>query len=526
MNVEKRTKRLFIASIMAATAMGHSARAEPPVFTDSGQLLGNSNSYFAALGDVDGDGDLDAFVPNYASQADKVWLNDGTGCFTDSGQNLDPGNRYSNTAILTDLDGDGDLDAFVLHNGGFISAAIHSAVLWNDGTGIFTDSGQHLFNEDAWGIDLGDLDGDGDLDAFIANAWNRANKVWLNEGSGVFSDSGQSLGNSHSHRLALGDLDGDGDLDAFVPNAGQPNKVWLNDGAGIFTDSGQAIGNSQSLGVALEDLDGDGDLDAFISNRHGQPNKVWLNDGSGIFSDSGQNLGNSSSKETVLADLDNDGDLDAFVPNEGANKIWLNNGLGIFTDSGQNFGNSTSMKATLGDLDGDGDLDAFVSNRENQANKVWLNQSPLPPAAESCEPGKQAVYDLETEILDIPYVDIPIMNPVTGALTGEIAVFKAQLLKASGINDFSIIPGSFGYMDLAADYNPLHARYTYVDDSIYANGGLFHMPCVYVPSIIVIPPGIQVPGPIQIYEVTLRQLAAEPEILHIYEAAYLDTIDP
>ncbi|MCP4697337.1 MAG: hypothetical protein GY862_10870, partial [Gammaproteobacteria bacterium] len=299
MNAEKKPKRLFITSIMAATAMGHSARAELPVFVDSGQLLGNSSSVRVALGDLDGDGDLDAFVPNYSNQTDKVWLNDGTGVFTDSGQNLDPGNMYSNTAILTDLDGDGDLDAFVLHNGGFIRAATHSAVFWNDGTGTFTDSGQHLFNEDAWGIDLGDLDGDGDLDAYIVNAWNRADKIWLNDGDGFFSDSGQNLGNSHSVSVDLGDLDGDGDLDAFVTNvANRPNEIWLNDGNAVFTSSGQRLGNSGSTGVSLADLDGDRDLDAFISNGNhinSQPNKVWLNDGSGTFSDSGQNLGNSVS---------------------------------------------------------------------------------------------------------------------------------------------------------------------------------------------------------------------------------------
>ncbi|MCP4696267.1 MAG: VCBS repeat-containing protein [Gammaproteobacteria bacterium] len=425
MNVEKRTKRLFIASIMAVTAMGHSARAELPVFVDSGQLLGNSNSVRTALGD---------------------------------------------------------------------------------------------------------LDGDGDLDAYIVNAWNRADKIWLNDGDGFFSDSGQNLGNSHSVSVDLGDLDGD--LDAFVTNmANRSNEIWLNDGNAVFTDSGQRLGNSDSTGVSFADLDRDGDLDAFVSNGshvNNQPNKVWLNDGSGTFSDSGQNLGNSVSNRAALEDLDGDGDLDAFVPsgNNQPNKLWLNDGSGIFTDSGQNFGNSTSSRISLGDLDGDGDLDAFVSNFIDQPNKVWLNQSPLPPAAENCEQGNQAVYDPETAILDIPYVDIPVMNPITGALTGEIAVFEAQLLKAAGINDFSIIPGSFGYMDLAADYNPLHAQYTYADDSVYANGGLFHMPCVYVPSIIVIPPGIQVPGPVQIYEVTLRQLAAEPEILHLENAVYIDTIPP
>ncbi|MFC2005840.1 hypothetical protein ACFLVG_02630 [Chloroflexota bacterium] len=45
-------------------------------FTDSGQLLGSSKSYCPALGDLNGDGSLDAFVANYMGQANKVWLNE------------------------------------------------------------------------------------------------------------------------------------------------------------------------------------------------------------------------------------------------------------------------------------------------------------------------------------------------------------------------------------------------------------------------------------------------------------------
>ena len=61
---------------------------------------------------------------------------------------------------------------------------------------------------------------------------------------GIFIDSGQPLGSSTSDNVDLGDLDGDGDLVAFVVNgtsSGQPNKVWLNDGSGNFTDSGQSL---------------------------------------------------------------------------------------------------------------------------------------------------------------------------------------------------------------------------------------------------------------------------------------------
>ena len=100
-------------------------------------------------------------------------------------------------------------------------------------------------------------------------------------GTGDFTDSGQSLGSDSSFAVSLGDLDGDGDLDALIANdaSSQPKRLWINDGAGNFTDSGQSLGDhSISRDVALGDLDGDGDLDAFVANTSGnRSNRVWLN---------------------------------------------------------------------------------------------------------------------------------------------------------------------------------------------------------------------------------------------------------
>ncbi|MDG2113096.1 MAG: FG-GAP-like repeat-containing protein, partial [Actinomycetota bacterium] len=146
----------------------------------------------------------------------------------------------------------------------------------NNGTGTFTNSGQELVNRESFSVALGDLDGDGDLDAMVANN-SQPNTVWTNDGNGTFTDSGQALGTSISFSVALGDLDGDGDLDAMVANLGQPNTVWNNDGNGTFTNSGQALGNGISISVALGDLDGDSDLDAMVANQN-QPNTVWTND--------------------------------------------------------------------------------------------------------------------------------------------------------------------------------------------------------------------------------------------------------
>ena len=351
--------------------------AQAVIFVDSGQRLGRASSRSVSLGDLDQDGDLDAFVANHEWDLNEVWLNDGTGFFTDNSPS--PNISWSYGAGLGDFDDDGDLDVFIPR----ATLSDNAEQVWlNDGTGTFFDSGQRLGQWESYEVDVGDVDGDGDLDAFTAG-FRDPSCVWLNNGTGIFIDSGQRISGSPSYDVALGDFDGDGDLDAFIVNYGYlPNEVWLNDGTGWFTDSGQRLGNLDSMRVALGDIDGDGDLDALVANQ-GQPNELWLNDGSGTFTDSGQRLGGFRNTHGVaLADVELDGDLDALIGNyDGSgNELWLNDGLGQFTDSGQTLGGCIVREITLGDLDGDNDLDVFIANDLHQANMVWLNgTNPIPP---------------------------------------------------------------------------------------------------------------------------------------------------
>ncbi|MEM7393316.1 MAG: FG-GAP-like repeat-containing protein, partial [Verrucomicrobiota bacterium] len=287
-------------------------------FTAGGSLPESYSTEGIALGDLDNDGDLDVF--GTGREGHGVWLNNGGGMFVDSEEFGGFTDRGRGVA-LGDLDGDGDLDAFLARNGG-------NRVRLNDGTGSFAASSNiFLGNSDSHNVALGDLDGDGDIDAFVANASPLPNRVWLNDGTGMFSDSGQALGDSSTVGVDLGDIDGDGDLDAVTANQfAPPNRVWLNDGSGVFSDSLQLLGTNTSMDVRLGDVDGDGDLDIYTSYFF-RSDRVWLNDGAGVFSN---NISTSEPLPTTgvgLGDLDGDGDLDAFVATYNNqpdwNRIWL-----------------------------------------------------------------------------------------------------------------------------------------------------------------------------------------------------------
>jgi hypothetical protein len=190
----------------------------------------------AALGDVDSDGDLDLFTAVMApsegrntNPADRVILNDGEGNFIDSGQRL--GETDSTAVALGDLDDDGDLDALTGNEQG--------ALVWinqggNQGgqEGRFALSEQGIPGDQTRHIFLSDLDGDGDLDALVAKV--RQASLWWNDGQGLFSFSNQRFRYSQRDGLAVRDFNGDGYADIFAAEYDNGYRVWFNQGDGTF----------------------------------------------------------------------------------------------------------------------------------------------------------------------------------------------------------------------------------------------------------------------------------------------------
>ena len=223
-----------------------------------------------AWGDVDGDGDLDLVTAGLAStggSATRVYLNTG-GALADSGLVL-PGVSFCALA-LGDVDGDGDLDLVFSGNS---SGLALTRVYRNDG-GVFTDSGARPIDLQQGALALGDYDHDGDLDLAICGqtaAGVRHFRVYRNAG-GAFVDAGAGLAGLSDGGVAWGDLDGDGDLDLVVTGsptgAAGVTRVLRSDG-GTFVDPGAGLLAVSSSGLALGDFDGDGRLDLVVGGSTG-----------------------------------------------------------------------------------------------------------------------------------------------------------------------------------------------------------------------------------------------------------------
>lgn len=320
---------LFFWTPRIATAQANDTLPSATAVDVIGERIGRADTKDVAYADLDNDGDVDALVMEW--DHNEIWFNQGNQEFRKNSQSFGTGSQHD--VALGDLDNDGDIDAFIIKQQSLNDNA--SEVWLNDGHGSFSDSGQRLTVNDAsvtLNVQLSDFDQDQDLDAFVvANGiLCGVSQLWLNDGQGHFVNNEQAWPGCN-HAVVLGDLNQDQKTDIiFNTNRDLAGlTVWHNLGNNTFTET-QRISSTLSIySMALGDLDSDGDLDLFTSVSTSPDglvtpllyNKVWINDGSGQFADSGQVLTHQGSQRTfapwddavTLADVDQDGDLDGIT---------------------------------------------------------------------------------------------------------------------------------------------------------------------------------------------------------------------
>jgi hypothetical protein len=369
---------LSLAAMFAAATFlvtpSHRAASPAPAMTITATAGGNTGFNTAVLGDVNGDGYLDAVGRSDVTGQGGVFINQRNGShgvpptFLATGQNLplDTTNLASVVGQLGDIDGDGDLDIFAV-----------PLPYFNDGTGNFTASPQAPLSGSGGfrpTMKLADLDGDGDLDA-VTIARSSGPYVYQNNGSGVFTlvqtlsvtfPSG-SIPDGWTNVTAV-NFDGDGDLDLLLDNS----RVWapivmLNNGSNHFTQSFAGVVGSSFNRAA--DMDGDGDIDIATGGA------TYFNDGLAHFTrvTGGTATGTMNTSIIRMFDLNYDGFPDAI------NSIWTDFGDGAgFLTSTNRVSYPTGTSAgwfDMGDIDNDGipEIVRNAFNGQSNIDVVWFS---------------------------------------------------------------------------------------------------------------------------------------------------------
>jgi hypothetical protein len=336
-----------------------------------------------ALGDFNGDGlpDVVAANSNLLSHY-SIAYNEGDGRF---GRVQTPAYSGVTRSVATgDLDGDGDIDLIIGDINGPENGGAQIAVIENLGDEEFApDVKYSIGGNSPHNVDLGDIDGDGDLD-ILAVSWLTGSVMkLLNDGTGVMSDAEEILAVTSAYWGDPADLDQDGDLDyAVTDRTGVALFVLRNRGDGVFDQVDEYPLPDAPRVVLHFDIDEDGDFDLLVAS--GEAIAVFENDGEARF-EQARSFDVGREVYFVMAlDYDGDGTFDLAGTSDVTDTLSVLRGLGDL-DFGAPFhipAGEGGRPALVDDLDLDGDQDIVVGNRPSNELTVFLN-----PGASTALPG-------------------------------------------------------------------------------------------------------------------------------------------
>lgn len=369
------TRILAPAALLTGLAGTALAGFNAPILTTT-----EASTTEIAVGNLNGDANVDLLVANQNSQNVSTFFGDGDGTFSGKTEYATSAGTVQAVAIGAINSGLPEILAANFGIGELMNIG------FNDGAGDFT-------NFQSFSVDLGandvivasvndDVDSHPDVVVVNQNADNVT--ILLGNGLGGFTGSNVSVGNRPT-KVAAGDFDGDGNVDLAVTNndnVGTLDEVLVLTGNGDGTFDAPVSVNiggdgTNPSGIVAGDFDGDGELDLAVATNNASGTVVVLiGTGTGTFAAPVAHSVGSLPFQLAAGDLDGNGTLDIVTSNFSSNDISILRNTGSTFDTALPIAMGAATNpfgVALGDMNGDGDLDIVVGLRGSSQVAVLLN---------------------------------------------------------------------------------------------------------------------------------------------------------
>jgi uncharacterized repeat protein (TIGR01451 family) len=214
-----------------------------------------------AVGDIDGDGNLDVAMTSHFRAFVYVFRGNGDGTLQPVTSFGTISDAYS--VAITELDGNAIADLAVNVSGGV-------AVLLGRGDGTFLAAVKHGTLEDSAGtLGVGDFNGDGTTDLAASSYWASGVFVLLGQGDGTFAKPVLFESQHGASSVTASDIDADGKIDLVVNGSSYGLSILLGNGDGTFAAASRHDAGSPGTQVVVSDFNGDGKPDLAAPNYYG-----------------------------------------------------------------------------------------------------------------------------------------------------------------------------------------------------------------------------------------------------------------
>ncbi len=290
----------------------------------------------------------------------------------------------SNEVVAYDLNGDGHLDKINTNASSYIQ------VRMGNGDGTFGSAASYNALGGAVGLELVDLNNDGNMDVVVASDTGGVIVSLLNNGNGTFGTArSAATGLTLQAYMTSGDFNEDGNQDVITAGSGGGLAILFGNGAGAFAPVVTRSTGSPMPVVAAADFNNDNNLDLYLTSTASQVGSIALGNGNGTFGAFRTLATGSQSQMPGIGDVNGDGRLDLVIASftNQSSTVHLGNGDGTFA-LGAVLASGTQLAAgALVDLNEDGNLDYVVNTYNNNSIKTYFGNGDGSFAAGICTAG-------------------------------------------------------------------------------------------------------------------------------------------